>query len=154
MLKLITIGMAIWSVTFGVMSAHADSLPIINETADDKYIAAIKKAYPASDERHKFAVALNQAGGLLTASTKGDFFVVSRIFSIVGPFLESNNRKIKLCAEDMIRFVKLGFHLYLLTQPPDDASCEEVRCAMEKFTKANHQMMASYSDFLLSTLQV
>lgn len=150
MFKLKAYGIILLASIFCVVQLRADYSPLVNDFEEERCIAAIMKAYPSSDERHQFASAMSKAGPLLSASIKDDVFLASRILSIVKPFLKSRNEKIKVCAEDITRFVKLALNFCMLTEPPEDASCEEVERAKEKASKACKKFLVSYSDFLRS----
>lgn len=146
----LTVGAITLAMIFGVLNGHAET-PSINDFEEARYIAAIIKEYPASDERHQFAIAMRRVEGLLIASaTDENFFLSFRAFPLIKPFLKSHNDKIRVCAEDMTRFIKSGIKVQLLVQPPDDSTCEEVKRALAIATQAENKVMASYSIFLRS----
>lgn len=151
MFKVISIGIVALMAVFCGVGAYSNQPIIVDDEDEEMYIAAIMKSYPASDEKHQFASALKKSGKLMSDCTNNEnFFLAYPIFSIMNPFLKSNNEKIKLCAEDLLRFVKSGINLFMLISPPDDASAEEVKIALENIKKLSIKLRVSSSDFLLS----
>lgn len=147
MLKTI-IGFSVFIAVFCTSGVYAGQT--LGKAEENRYLEIIKKRYPSTDDRHKYAVAIQKITLLMEDDEVESIFSYSRIIPVLTPFLDSPDEKIRKITENLLTFVKKIFKVQVSTLPPNGASYEEVEFAKKRAFKFYDEAYSSHLDFIRS----